>query len=137
MADKLSGPQDIGLREPRGALSIRTLCMPSDTNPYGDIFGGWLLGQMDIAGGVFAAVANGRTVTVAVDGMAFRKSVHVGDVICLYTDLIRIGNTSVTVQVEVFAERNPANLQVVRVTEAKLTYVAIDGQGKPRSIPKD
>ena len=73
-------------RQPRGTLPFRTACMPADTNPNGDIFGGWLLGQMDIAGGVFAAtVANGRTATVAVDSMVFRKPVLVGDVMCLYT----------------------------------------------------
>jgi acyl-CoA thioesterase YciA len=85
--------------EPRGTLSIRTLAMPSDTNQYGDIFGGWLLGQMDIAGGIFAStIAKGRTATIAVDGMTFRKPVNVGDVICIYTELLRIGTTSITVR---------------------------------------
>ena len=85
-------------REPMGALSIRTLCMPSDANQYGDIFGGWLLGQMDVAGGVFASqIASGRTATVAVDAMTFRKPVYVGDVMCIYADLIGIGTTSISV----------------------------------------
>jgi acyl-CoA thioesterase YciA len=88
-------------RTPRGSLSIRTLAMPADTNQYGDIFGGWLLGQMDIAGGIFAAgTTQGRTATIAVDAMTFRKPVFVGDVMCIYTDLIRIGITSITVHVE-------------------------------------
>jgi len=103
--------QDSAEREPRGSLSIRTLAMPADTNQYGDIFGGWLLGQMDIAGGIFAAaITRGRTATVAVDAMTFRKPVFVGDVMCIYTDLIRIGTTSIIVHVEAwvaFAPRQP------------------------------
>ena len=123
-------------REPRGVISIRTLCMPADTNPYGDIFGGWLLGQMDIAGGVFAAgVASGRTATVAVDGMAFRKSVRVGDVMCLYTDLIRIGTTSVTVHVEAWVIR-PKQTERILVTEGTFTYVALDDANRPRKIER-
>src|SRR5438445_11655110 len=92
--------------EPRGALMIRTLAMPADTNQYGDIFGGWVLGQMDIAGGIFAAnMAKRRTVTVAVDAMTFRKPVYVGDITCFHTELIRIGRTSITVRVEAWASR--------------------------------
>ena len=91
-------------REPRGTLSIRTLCMPADTNQNGDIFGGWLLGQMDIAGGIFAStLAKGRTATVAVDAMTFKKPVRVGDVVCAYADLIRVGTTSIAVHVEAWA----------------------------------
>src|SRR3984893_17561782 len=86
---------------PKGELSIRTLAMPADTNQNGDIFGGWLLGQMDIAGGIFASTfAKGRTATVAVDAMVFKKPVHVGDVVCAYAELIRVGTTSVAVHVE-------------------------------------
>ena len=105
--ETLSAPApDTSNREPRGELSIRTLAMPADTNPYGDIFGGWLLGQMDIAGGIFAAkIASGRTATVAVDSMTFRKRVYVGDVMCIYTDLVRIGRTSVAVHVEAWVLR--------------------------------
>jgi len=84
-------------REPRGELSIRTFAMPADANHTGDIFGGWLLGQMDIAGGLFASkIARGRTATVAVDGMTFKKPVNVGDVMCVYADLVKIGRTSIT-----------------------------------------
>ena len=123
-----------GQREPRGVLSIRTLCMPADTNPYGDIFGGWLLGQMDIAGGIFAAnIAHGRTATVAVDAMVFRKPVHVGDVMCLYTDLIRIGTTSIAVHVEAWVVRQNQPERVL-VTEGSFTYVALDDAHHPRKI---
>ena len=123
-------------REPRGTLSIRTLCMPADTNPFGDIFGGWLLGQMDIAGGVFAAsVAQGRTATVAVDGMAFRKSVQVGDVMGLYTELIRVGTTSIAVHVEAWVNRQNKSERIL-VTEGTFTYVALDDEHRPRKIER-
>ena len=123
-------------REPRGELSIRTVAMPADTNPYGDIFGGWLLGQMDIAGGIFAAkIANGRTATVAVHSMTFRKRVYVGDVMCIYTDLVRIGRTSIAVHVEAWVIRsNDAHRFLV--TEGRFTYVALDPEGRPREIPR-
>jgi acyl-CoA thioesterase YciA len=102
--------RDMGLdsaqSEPRGTLSIRALAMPVDSNQYGDIFGGWLLGQMDIAGGIFAAnIAKSRTATVAVDAMTFRKPVYVGDVTCIYTDLIRGGTTSIKVHLEAWVIR--------------------------------
>jgi acyl-CoA thioesterase YciA len=100
---------DAAQSEPRGTLSIRTLAMPADTNQYGDIFGGWLLGQMDLAGGIFAAnLAKSRTATVAVDAMTFRKPVYVGDVMCIYTDLIRVG--------------------------INFTYVALDDERRPRHV---
>ena len=120
-------------REPRGTLSIRTLCMPADTNQNGDIFGGWLLGEMDIAGGILAhTVAKGRTVTVAVDAMTFKRPVRVGDVICAYADLIRVGRTSIAVHVEAWAiPRNETKQQLV--TEGNFTYVAIDEAG--RKVP--
>src|SRR5262245_66631569 len=93
-------------RAPRGTLSIRTLCMPADTNHQGDIFGGWLLGQMDIAGGIFASsIAGERCATVAVDAMTFKKPVLVGDVLCIYTELLRVGTTSITVHVEAWVLR--------------------------------
>ena len=122
------------MREPRGMLSIRTVCMPADTNPAGDIFGGWLLGQMDIAGGVFAAkIAQGRTATVAVDAMVFRNPVHVGDVMCLYTDLIRVGSSSIAVHVEAWVIRQNQTVRIL-VTEGKFTYVALDDDGRPRKV---
>lgn len=123
-------------REPRGSLSIRTLAMPADTNQYGDIFGGWLLGQMDIAGGIFAAaMTRGRTATIAVDAMTFRKPVFVGNVMCIYTDLIRIGKTSITVHVEAWViRRNETNR--VLVTDGNFTYVALDDERRPRTIER-
>jgi acyl-CoA hydrolase len=100
--------------------------MPADTNQYGDIFGGWLLGQMDIAGGIFAAgIAKGRTATVAVDAMTFRKPVFVGDVMCIYTDLIRIGNTSVTVHVEAWVIRRNQTRWTVSDSRVRSTLVGI------------
>ena len=108
--------------------------MPADTNPSGDIFGGWLLGQMDVAGAVFAAtIANGRTATVAVDAMSFRKPVHVGDVMCLHTDLIRIGTTSIAVRVEAWVIRQHQSERML-VTEGTFTYVALDENRLPRKI---
>jgi acyl-CoA thioesterase YciA len=114
--------RDIGLdsaqSEPRGMLSIRTLAMPADTNQYGDIFGGWLMGQMDVAGGIFAAnIAKSRTATVAVDAMTFRK--YVGDVMCIYTDLIRVGTTSIRVHVAWVIRRNQTGRFLV--TEGNFT----------------
>ena len=92
--------------EPRGELSIRTLAMPADTNQNGDIFGGWVLGQMDVAGGIFASkIAKGRCVTIAVDAMTRSAPVYVGDVVCVYAGLIRTGTTSITVPVEAWVIR--------------------------------
>jgi acyl-CoA thioesterase YciA len=128
--------QDGAERAPRGSLSIRTLAMPADTNQYGDIFGGWLLGQMDIAGGIFAAaISRGRTATVAVDAMTFRKPVFVGDVMCIHTDLIRIGTTSITVHVEAWVIRRNAAKRVL-VTHGNFTYVALDDERQPRAIER-
>jgi acyl-CoA thioesterase YciA len=123
---------------PDGAeLVMRVMPMPADTNPNGDIFGGWLMARVDQAGAVLPArIARGRIATVAVNQFLFKQPVSVGDLLSFYSRVERIGNTSVTVHVEVLAERNPANLQVVKVTEANLTYVAIDGDGKPRAIPR-
>lgn len=119
---------------PRGELSIRTLAMPADTNQNGDIFGGWLLGQMDIGGGIFSSkTADGRTVTVAVDGMTFHKPVYVGDVVSVFAELIRIGTTSITVHVEAWViRRNETNL--MKVTEGNFTYVAVDDNDRPRPV---
>jgi acyl-CoA thioesterase YciA len=128
--------QDGAEREPRGSLSIRTLAMHADTNQYGDIFGGWLRGQMDIAGGIFAAgIARGRTATIAVDAMTFRKPVFVGDVMCIYIDLIRIGTTSITVHVEAWVIRRNASTRVL-VTDGNFTYVALDDERRPRAIER-
>ncbi|WP_293999110.1 acyl-CoA thioesterase [Sphaerotilus sp.] len=111
--------------------------MPSDANGNGDIFGGWIMAQVDIAGAVLPArIAKGRIATVAVNQFIFKQAVSVSDLLSFYATVERIGNTSVTVHVEVYAERNPADPQTVKVTEANLTYVAIDRAGRPRPIPK-
>jgi acyl-CoA thioesterase YciA len=117
-------------------LVLRVMPMPADANGNGDIFGGWIMAQVDIAGAVLPArIAKGRIVTVAVNEFIFKQPVSVSDLLSFYAKVERIGKTSVTVNVEVYAERDPANLQVVKVTEANLTYVAIDKDGKPRLIP--
>ncbi|OQW60260.1 MAG: acyl-CoA thioesterase [Proteobacteria bacterium SG_bin9] len=120
---------------PRGQLSLCTLAMPADTNANGDIFGGWLLSQMDIAGGIHASkVAKGRSVTVAIDAMTFRKPVYVGDVVSVYTDTIRTGRTSIAVSVEAWVQRRQETALVL-VTDGRFTYVAINDQGQPHAIP--
>ncbi|MEA2899685.1 MAG: acyl-CoA thioesterase YciA [Bradyrhizobium sp.] len=123
--------------EPSGDLCIRTLAMPADTNANGDIFGGWLLGQMDVGGGVFASkVAKSRTVTVAIEAMSFRKAVYVGDLVSVYGKLVRTGRTSVTVHLEAWAMRR-RETQSILVTEGNFTYVSIDDQGHPQAIKRD
>ena len=131
----LDGPLSL----PDGSeLVLRVMPLPADVNGNGDIFGGWLMAQMDLAGAVLPSrIARGRIATVAVNEFIFKQPVSVGDLVSFYARVERIGNTSITVHVVVFSERNPANLQVVKVTEANLTYVAIDMQGQPRKIPKD
>ena len=119
-------------------LVLRVMPMPADANGNGDIFGGWIMAQVDIAGAVLPArLAKGRIATVAVNEFVFKQPVSISDLLSFYARIERIGTTSITVNVEVYAERNPANLQVVKVTEANLTYVAIDKDGKPRPIPKE
>ena len=117
-------------------LVMRVMPMPADANANGDIFGGWILAQLDLAGAVLPArIARGRIATVAVNEVLFKQPVSVGDLLSFYAKVLRVGTTSVKVHVEVYAERNPADPQVVRVTEAQVTYVAIDRQGRPRPIP--
>ena len=119
-----------------GQLVMRVMPMPADANGNGDIFGGWIMAQVDLAGAVLPArIAKGRIVTVAVNEFIFKQPVSMGDLLSFYARVERIGRTSVTVGVEVYAERNPAQLHVVKVTEAHLTYVAIDRDGRPRPIP--
>jgi len=112
--------------------------MPADANQHGDIFGGWIMAQVDIAGGVIAARrARGRVATVAVNSFVFKQPVVIGDVLSFYADIVRIGTTSITVNVEVYAHRNPQDIEVVKVTEATLTYVATDANRKPRPVPPE
>jgi acyl-CoA thioesterase YciA len=123
--------------EPCGDLTIRTLAMPADTNANGDIFGGWLLSQMDIGGGIFASkIARSRTVTVAIDAMNFRKPVYVGDVVSVHADLVRLGKTSVTVHLEAWVLRRKDMLSIL-VTDGNFTYVSIDDQGHPQIVKQD
>jgi len=117
-------------------LVMRVMPMPADVNGNGDIFGGWIMAQVDVAGAILPArIAKGRIATVAVNQFVFKQPVSMGDLLSFYARVERIGRTSITVNVEVFAERNPAQLHVVKVTEANITYVAIDGSGRPRPVP--
>ena len=118
-------------------LVLRVMPLPADVNANGDIFGGWIMAQVDLAGAVLPSrIAKGRIATVAVNEFVFKQPVSLGDLLSFYARITRIGNTSIRVHVEVYAERNPANLHVVKVTEADLTYVAIDHEGQPRLVPR-
>ncbi|MGF1527660.1 MAG: acyl-CoA thioesterase [Candidatus Competibacterales bacterium] len=124
-----------GLEVPQGELMLRTLAMPADTNPNGDIFGGWLLAQMDIAGGLAAkARARNRVATVAVEAMTFHRPVFVGDVVCCYADFKRVGRTSMTVGIQVWVLRQAIAQGRVKVTEGVFVYVSIDDQRRPLAI---
>jgi len=121
--------------EPKGALTIRTLAMPADTNPAGDIFGGWVMSQMDIAGAIAAVEhAKGRVATVAVEAMSFIAPVKIGDVLCVYTSVDRIGTTSITIAIEAWIRRNRIEDRV-KVTSGRFVYVALGDDGKKRVIP--
>lgn len=122
------------MSEPHGTLTIRTLAMPADTNPAGDIFGGWVMSQMDIAGAIAAVErVQGRVVTVAVEAMTFIAPVKVGDVLCVYTRVERIGTTSITIGLEAWVRRNRLD-ERQKVTEARFVYVSLDEDGKKRPI---
>ena len=116
---------------PKGELVIRTIAMPADTNPSGDIFGGWIMSQMDLGSGIIAAkTSQSRVVTVAMDGMSFLQPVRVGDTVACYAWVEKIGRTSMTIPVEAWVQRYMSGEQV-RVTRAVFTYVAVDSEGKP------
>jgi acyl-CoA thioesterase YciA len=118
--------------------TLRVSPRPADSNQNGDIFGGWVMSQVDIAGGVVAARrARGRVATVAVNSFQFKQPVYVGDLVSFYADIVRVGTTSITVNVEVYAQRNPVDEETVKVTEATLTFVATDNQRKPRPVPPE
>ncbi|NQV99460.1 MAG: acyl-CoA thioester hydrolase YciA [Rhodospirillales bacterium] len=124
--------------EPRGELALRTLAMPADANPNGDIFGGWLMAQMDIAGGITAySRAAGRVATVAVDGFTFHRPVQVGDVLCCYADIIKVGRTSVSIRVEAWVLRQREKKRREKVTEGLFTFVAIDDDRNKRVVPDE
>lgn len=121
--------------QPHGALCLQTAAMPADTNPNGDIFGGWLMAQMDIAGGIAARPrAGGRIVTIAVDAMVFHKPVSVGDVICIYAAPERVGRTSLAYMLEAWVIRRDTMARE-KVTEGRFTFVAVDDAGQPRPVP--
>ncbi len=133
MTDLLQ-PERPGL--PAKMPTLRVVPMPSDANIHGDVFGGWIMAQVDVAGAQPAARrANGRVATVAVNSFVFKNPVLVGDLLSFYAEIVRTGTTSVTVKVEVFAERNRRDAEIVKVTEATLTYVATDDERKPRPLP--
>ena len=123
---------------PKDAMpAVRTLAMPADANPSGDIFGGWLMAQMDIAGGIVAGIrARGRVATIAVDGMEFHQPVYVGDVVACYAEITRIGRSSITVHIDTFARRGRGP-ETVKVTQGTFIYVALDGDGRPRPVPNE
>ncbi len=125
-------PTTLPQREP----TIRVAAMPSDANYTGDMFGGWLMGQVDIAGSIPAMHrAKGRVVTVAVNSFVFKQPIFIGDVVSFYTRIVKVGTTSITVEVEVYAQRDPAKLTCVKVTEATLVYVAVGEDRRPRVVP--
>lgn len=124
------------MAEPRGEITIQTLAMPADTNANGDIFGGWLVSQMDLSAGILAKrLAKGRVATVAINSMTFLMPVHVGDMVSCHVELVKLGNTSITIAVEVWTEAL-ATGEKYRVTEGTFIFVAIDEQRKPRQVPK-
>ena len=130
-------PPDLQLPTDRQP-ALRVIPMPADANHNGDIFGGWIMAQVDLAGGTVAGrVARGRVATVAVNAFVFKQPVQIGDVLSFYADVVKTGNTSVTVNVEVYAERGRTDTRVVKVTEATLTFVAIDAAGKPRPVSEE
>ncbi|MBA5639170.1 acyl-CoA thioesterase [Duganella sp. LX20W] len=128
-------PEHRGL--PVGRMpELRMMPAPSDANVYGDVFGGWIMSQVDIAGSLPATRrANGRVATISVNSFVFKNPVFVGDLLSFYADIVKVGNTSITVNVEVYAERNRLQACTVKVTEATLTYVATDSDRKPRKVP--
>ncbi|KMO23044.1 acyl-CoA thioester hydrolase YciA [Methylobacterium indicum] len=126
---------DPAAARPQGDLTVRTIAMPADTNANGDIFGGWVMSQMDQAGGIAGVErAQGRVVTVAVDGMTFLRPVRVGDVLCVYTQVVGTGRTSMRIQIEAWARRFRTQVRE-KVTVGVFTFVAIDDEGRPRPIP--
>jgi acyl-CoA thioesterase YciA len=134
----MDGNERTDARTPRGELVIKTLSMPADTNPSGDIFGGWLLSQMDIGGGIMARKTAGtRVTTVAITGMRFWTPVHVGDTVCVFAELLKIGRTSMTFSITAWVLPFHSEERNTLVTEAIFTYVAIDSQGKPVPVKRE
>ncbi len=132
-----SVPTENPVELPAGKIpALRVMPRPADANIHGDVFGGWIMSHVDIAGSVPAVRrANGRIATVAVNSFVFEQPVFVGDLLTFYADIVRVGTTSLTVRVEVYSQRNRVDDHVVKVTEATLTYVATDAQRRPRPVP--
>ena len=130
---------EVPAEKPRGMLMLRTLTMPADANPNGDVFGGWLMSQLDAAGAMMAyELCRGKVVTVAVDEIVFRNPVKVGDVVCVYARCIHIGNTSLKIQLQFWTKHNDeARTSRVKVTECGITYVAVDDNGVKRHLPRE
>jgi acyl-CoA thioesterase YciA len=137
MRDTMSETDEIPAKLPEHKQpALRVMPMPADLNPSGDVFGGWIMSMVDIAGAIPAhRRARCRVATVAVNAFTFKQPVSVGDLVSFYAEVVSIGRTSITVDVEVYAERDPENPVVVKVTEATLTYVALDDKGRKRPIP--
>ncbi len=122
--------------KPKGELAIRVVAMPKDTNPAGDVFGGWLISQMDLAGGVFCRrIAKGRVVTVTIDSTTFNAPVFIGDTLCCYVSLVKIGRTSITVYIEAYVNRDFEDSRI-KVTEGEFKYVKMDKNRNPSPIEK-
>jgi acyl-CoA thioesterase YciA len=122
---------------PKGELTVRVVAMPADTNANGDIFGGWVLSQMDMAGGIAGVErAKGRVVTIKVDAMTFIRPVRIGDVLSVYTEVDSIGRTSMKIHIEAWAKRFLSH-ELEKVTDATFTFVAVDDNGRPRPIPRE
>ena len=120
--------------EPKGELAIRVVAMPKDTNPAGDVFGGWLISQMDLAGGVFCRkIAKGRVVTVTIDSTTFNEPVFIGDTLCCYVSLVKVGRTSITTYIEAYVNRDFEDTRI-KVTEGEFKYVKMDENRKPSPI---
>ena len=137
MTEAKDGTETVTLPETRQP-ELRVMPMPANLNPDGDVFGGWIMSQVDIAGAVAAhRLSRGRVATIAVNAFTFRQPVSVGDVVSFYATILKVGRTSITVDVEVFAERDPSQPKVVKVTEATLTYVALDENGRKRPVNAD
>ena len=132
----MGAPMTDQLQLPQKSCALRVVPQPSDANVHGDVFGGWIMAQVDIAGSIPASRrANGRVATIAVNSFVFKQPVFVGDLLSFYADIVKTGNTSVTIEVTVYAQRMSLAEEVVKVTEATLTYVATDSDRRPRALP--
>ena len=129
---------DVPVRLPDREPALRVVPMPADANYHGDIFGGWIMSQVDIAGSIPASRrARGRVATIAVNSFVFKQPVEIGDLVSFFAEISRVGRTSITVDVEVYAQRNPTDEITVKVTEASLTYVAVGKDRRPRELPPE